>query len=647
MKLENAGKQIGILRKKMKVSRNKLCKGLCSEAELRLIEKGEGKADVILLAALFERLGKSAERLTYILTAEEYQRICMRDEIEEALRFGRLADAKQFFGEYQERNPAGKDRILGMYEERIGGILALEEFCSGACGRDMSGKLEEAAAHFQAAIARTLDVNDLFDGKLGRQLCAGGRFLAMFEIENIMLYLHVQMQHDMREEQVRLLENICHYLEEKVEDEGLRAQFLAKAGMLLGEQYLAKGDYGTCVNLHERILELNRQNKLIVCVLPLLEQMITAYKKLENAEKAEIYTLHKENFEAVFRELPFSADCINKLYHTCRLRQYFLEGRLIAAERRWREMTQEELVDGIYENVENLSRVENGKANCDRIKFYSLMERLEMDKTRYDGNLVTDEYQVLELDQSIERHLAEGEYEEVGHELYQLEKSVDMSEKCNRQLVLGLKNREELRKKKIGTQEEIRRAKEEALERAKELLELTYHLENVEAEGQRYRRLPFRNEMYLFNQICLLLRATGRTAEAIEMSERMMRTYDMAVEKKKFHFRNVYLCATNLSRYLESVDRLSEAEGLADELIGQKFMLGKISLIHSGYATKFDIAEKRGERMKCGLEWLRRACFWSEWCGYEKDHGKLLRAWNEFKKQPDHKKCCIKPHGTR
>ena len=188
----------------------------------------------------------------------------------------------------------------------------------------------------------------------------------------------------------------------------------------------------------------------------------------------------------MFRELPFSADCINKLYHTCRLRQYFLEGRLIAAERRWREMTQEELVDGIYENVENLSRVENGKANCDRIKFYSLMERLEMDKTRYDGNLVTDEYQVLELDQSIERHLAEGEYEEVGHELYQLEKSVDMSEKCNRQLVLGLKNREELRKKKNGTQEEIRKAKEEALERAKELLELTYHLENVEAEGQRY-----------------------------------------------------------------------------------------------------------------------------------------------------------------
>lgn len=629
MKLENAGRQIEILRKKARMARKKLCMGLCSEPELRLIERGEGKADIIFMGALFERLGKSAERLTYILTAEEYKRVCMRDEIEEALRFGRLAKARRVFSEYRKKNPANKDKVLRMYEERIYGILSLEASKNNLTSKEKRMELDKAAAHFEASIMQTLERKELRNGEFIRQLCTGERLLAMFEIENILLYLHVRRQQGIKEGQIGLLEALYQYLEEKVQDEGLRAQFLAKVGVLLGECYIAKGDCGACVDMHEKILDLNRKNGTIVCVMPLLEQAITAYRRLRKMEKVELYTRYQENFESIFREFNLPVDCVNKLYYTCRLRQYFLEGKLIAAERKWKKMKQEELADGIYENVENLSRVENGKANCDRKKFYALMERLGMDKTRYVGNLVTDEYQVLELDQDIEKHLAKRQYEEVGHELYQLEKSVDMTEKCNRQLVLGLKNREELRKKKDVTKEDI----EEALGKAKELLELTYHLENVEKGGKQYRRLPFRNEMYLFNQICILLREAGRMDEAIEMMERMMRTYDMAEEKKKFHFRNVYLCATNLGRYLEAVNQLEEAEKLVDTSIVEKFAFGKITQVYSEYATKFDIAEKRQKVMESGIESLQKACFWSEWCNYEKDYMKLQKVWNEWNKK--------------
>lgn len=628
MKLENAGRQIEILRKKAGLPRKKLCKGLCSEPELRLIEKGEGRADIIFLGAMFERLGKSAERLTYILTAEEYQRVCMRDEIEEALRFGKLAKARRFFREYRKKNPANKDKVLRMYEERIKGILMLEASGNNLFHKEKILQLDKAAAYFEASITQTMELKELRNGELKRQLRAGERLLAMFEVENILLYLHVKRQQGIKEGQVELLEALYQYLEEKVQDDGLRAQFLAKVGILLGECNLEKGAYGACVKMHEKILDLNRKNGTIVCVFPLLEQVITAYRKMGKREKVELYTGYKENFERTFQEFSLPLDCVNKLYYTCRLRQYFLEGKLIAAERKWKKMKQVELADGIYENPESLSRVETGKANCDRKKFYALMERLGMDKTRYDGNLVTDEYQVLELDRDIEQHLAKRQYEEVGHELYQLEKSVDMTEKCNRQLVLGLKNREELRKKKDVTKEDI----EEALGKARELLELTYHLENVEKGGQRYRRLPFRNEMYLFNQICILLREAGRMGEAIEMMEKMMHTYERAEEKKKFHFRNVYLCAMNLSRYLEESDRLKEAEKLADMSLVEKFAVGKITLVHSGYETKFDIAEKKGRAMECGMEWLQKACFWSRWYGYEKDYEKLQKGLEKAQK---------------
>ncbi len=614
MKLENAGKQIKILREKVKLSKNKLCNGLCSVQNLLLIEEGQGLADMLLLVGLLERLGKSADRLTYILTAEEYRRLVLRDKIEEALRFGEISEARETFEEYRKENPPGKNKILYMYEERICGILALEEYGKGA-GAEAQNCLETAASRFMAAIKRTISYKGEFGVELTQKLDAGKKPLAMFEIENILLYLHVQWLMGKGDGQIGLLEALYRYLENNMQDDELRGQYFAKVGMLLGARYLEKEDYDACVKLHEEILSLNREHGLLVCVLPILEQIITAYSKLHEIEKVKFYTLHKENLEAIFREFKVSPDCVNKLYYTCCLRQYFLEGEIIAAERKWKGMLQEDLIEGIYQNTENLSRIETGKANADRKKFYQLMERLGIDKTRYNGNLITDEYQLLILEQDIENLLAKGQYEEADHELFVLERYVDMGEECNQQLVLGMKNMEMYRKGEIGV--------EKAAARAKELLELTYHLDNVEKDGERYRRIPFQNEMYLFNQLCILLCRNRKLEEAIEIMARMMRTYDVVKEDRKFHFRNVHLCAINFCQYLEMANRLDEAEKIADMLIHEDLVSGKLVSMYRLFASKFDVSEKRGQTMEGGDKWLWRAYLLSEWCGYEKDYERL------------------------
>ena len=627
--MEVAGKQIKVLRKKKKMSRDKLCKGLCTVQNLFLIEEGEGLADMLMLVSLLERLGKSAERLTYILTAEEYHRLAQRDKIEEALRFGRLSEARDAFVEYQRENPPGKNRILHMYEERICGILALEEYVK-EMGGDAAGQegLEAAAAYFMAAMKWT----DTCEGQLDRafieELDAGGKFLSMFEVENILLYLYVQWLMGNKEGQMELLEALYRYLRKNIQDDELRAQHSAKIGMLLGARYLEKEDYNACAELHEEILQLNRDNGMVVCLLPVMEQIVVAYKMLQETEKMEFYTVHKENLEGVFQEFNVSLDCINKLYYSCCLRQYFIEGEIIAAERKCKGISQEELVEGIYQNKENLSRVETGKANSDRKKFYQLMGRLGVDKTRYNGNLITDEFQLLSLERDIERHLARAQTEEVKRELRMLENAVDMKEKCNQQLVLGIKNKEMHRSGEIGVGE--------ALERAKGLLELSYHLDNTEKGGERYRRIPFQNEMYLFNQVCILLRKDGRIGEAIEMMERMLRTYDAVKEDKKFHFRNVHLCALNLCRYLEMTNRLDEAEKVADMLIQEDLVNGNITQIHSAFATKFDVFEKRDLVIEEGKKYLQRAYLSGEWCGYKKDCELIEEAMERIsQKEPD------------
>lgn len=654
-----------MLREKEKISKSRLCRGLCSVQNLLLVEAAEGLSDMLLLTGLLERSGKSAEPLTYILTAEEYHRLALRDRIEEALRFGETIKAKVIFAEYRAENPPGKNKILQMYEERIQGILALEEY--GQSGEnttkkedatkeenmaeqegttkeenmlnqedvakeretqeegenaeghiefvDKQEKLKTAAMHFMAAIDQTISYSGKFGHELIRELRAGKRLLAMFEIENILLYLHVQWMLKWGRTD-RTVGDIVSVSGENMQDDELRAQGFAKVGMLLGERYLEKKDYRACVKLHEEILELNRKCCTIVCVLPVAEQIVTAYTKLGEVEKAEFYRVHKENLRGIFEEFQISSDCVNKLYYTYHSRQYFLEGEIIAAERKWKGMSQDELVEGIYQNTENLSRVETGKANADRKKFYQLMERLGIDKTRYNGNLITDEYELLLLEQSIEKHLARRHYEEVGHELYMLEKYVNMGEKCNQQIVLGMKNMEMYRSGKIGI--------EEAITKAKELLELTYHLDNMEKDGKRYRRIPFQNEMYLFNQICILLRIDGKIKEVIAMMERMMRTYDAVKEDSKFHFSNVHLCATNLCQYLEMVNRLDEAESVVDRMIRDNLVNGNIAFMHRLFATKFDIAEKRSPILKYGRDSLWKAYYLSEWCSdYKKDYERL------------------------
>ena len=332
-------------------------------------------------------------------------------------------------------------------------------------------------------------------------------------------------------------------------DDDLRAQYLTKTGMLLGELYLKCGDYSACAVMHENILSLNRKCGMLVCVLPVLEQIIAAYRGLRDNEKAEFYLLHKRNLEEIFQEAGVSVDCVSKLYYTFRPCQYFVEGKVIAAQRKWLGIKQTELIVGIYKNAESLSRIEHGVANADRNKIAQIMERLKIDKTRYSGNLITDEYQILELEQDIEKHLARRQFCEAGHELYMLEKSVDMKAECNKQLVLGMKNMEEYRSGE--------KTCEEALLKAKELLELTYPLENLESRGKRNARIPFRNEMYLFNQVCLLLHKAGKTKEAVERMEEMMRKYEGMGKERKFHTKNIHLCCINMCMYLEELDRKS------------------------------------------------------------------------------------------
>ena len=63
------------------------------------------------------------------------------------------------------------------------------------------------------------------------------------------------------------------------------------------------------------------------------------------------------------------------------------------------------------------------------------MERLEIDKTRYNGKLSTKVYWTMESDAKIEQLLSRGCYDDAKRELNYLEQFLDMSERQNIQLI--------------------------------------------------------------------------------------------------------------------------------------------------------------------------------------------------------------------
>ena len=59
-------------REKQGISQERLCRGLCAVSALSRYENGERIPDRLLMNALIQRLGKSSDQLTTMISCQEY-----------------------------------------------------------------------------------------------------------------------------------------------------------------------------------------------------------------------------------------------------------------------------------------------------------------------------------------------------------------------------------------------------------------------------------------------------------------------------------------------------------------------------------------------------------------------------------------------
>lgn len=97
----NVGKMLLKLREKMGVSQTQLGQGLAEVVEISRLEGGDNEPDILLVEALFQRLGKSVDKLELVISGVEYRRTLLRSLILEGLQEEEYEVAESLIKEYE------------------------------------------------------------------------------------------------------------------------------------------------------------------------------------------------------------------------------------------------------------------------------------------------------------------------------------------------------------------------------------------------------------------------------------------------------------------------------------------------------------------------------------------------------------------
>lgn len=554
---------INRIRKDKHISQRDLGRGICSGQQISKIENGEALPDFFMMELLLQRLGTSTAKFEIALSLEEYEEIEARDDILDDLRAGRLDEAEKRLENFCRE--AGADQpVRKMNRARLLGLLALER-----------KEYEAAVKYLKEAVGLTMGQAE--------QVSLNERLFAGIELETLILYGQALRAGHKGEEALELLQRVLDYVRKWVTDSGERAKLQAKIAVVLGNIQREAGDYAACGALCEEALELLRDNDLIQCMPSLFELLLTVYESTGQQEKWERINCWKETLEQVYAHFGLSASMIDKLYFNSCTSQYYLIGEIIREERRARGMSQEELMEGIYQEPATMSRVENGQMP-DRKKLRQLMDKLGMSGWRYAGAVATEDYRVLEMNAEIEQLLCRHENEKAVWMAEQMKKQVDLSVPENRQRVEGLELESQLRRGELKP--------EEACSKAKELLQLTYH--------KKTERVPFRNEVRLLNDMCNYLWRVGRKEEAISEYQKVLERFERSRVQTRYHFLSEGLILDNMALYMFHIGNMEEAGKWSGKGVVKQLFNGKINAIYYAFGNLVGVEEDRAEKMAGG-----------------------------------------------
>lgn len=387
MKKNELGGLLLRLRKEAGFSQGLLCSGVCSVSRYARIEREELEPDFFLLDRLMGRLGKSVERLEYVMPLSVYRIYERRQDIQEAILYGKLDEAENLLDLYEKEKLA---------EGSLHRQYILQERAQVAWIREKDP--DEILKLLDQAIGETMPSEE----EMKKERCFSAE-------EGKLLLFRWEVSRKSRtanrdfEELKQLLRCICEQKTNRMD----RSKIFPYAVLLYGE-HAPEEKNSTVRSLVEEALELLRDEGKLLYMPELLELCGKLLRKSgipKEELKAQLLDRMRQSLLETEQEYGISFEKYRLFDHV--IRRFYIDAEMIRKTRTAVGMTQEKLSEDICAQ-ETLARVENGRQTPQSRKLQQMMEKMGRGCGRVNMAMVTEQYETIELEEFIKASIRIG-----------------------------------------------------------------------------------------------------------------------------------------------------------------------------------------------------------------------------------------------
>ncbi len=563
------------------ISLSTLGRGLCKKSDLSRYLNGERRIDRLLLTVLLQRIGKSPAKFSLLLTEKEYVYFEWKHKICLAQMERNWEQVEQLLKENEKISSLFNEVLQKQYAQIMRAIV--EE--------KLYHNREKSVSLLYEAINMT--VPGFHKGLKSDTL------LGTHEVCAILLWQNLQPD---KMKALQILKELIWYLEMHYQD----MQELVKVYPKVVAQYLLllqpQKEYETCLVLSEKVIDLMIKTGYANDMERFLQIYIDAAVVLGVEEKV---TKRKKQLQA-WQELMKDIGCEMKdaedeLFLLDVSQEIELLHEAITISRREHDYSQESLSQNICE-PETISRIENGKTAPHQKTYEQLAKRLALPEACYFTTIETDDFEVLELQWSLESLIMRRQWKDAEVLLYKLRSMLNLKDNRNLQYV---------EEKKYSIEKQMGRIpQEECLERATLLLKYTMpKIQKGDWLEESFWRHYFRKtEMAILLKVADALSASADEEQAVILLESMLQYYKTSKINCDLHYRTVSLIVVRLtSAYLKLLE-FDKALFYVEEGIRLLRVCGNKRLLGGIINNKAHALEGFGQK-EASLKYYRLAYF--------------------------------------
>ncbi len=598
------GKMLKNAREMLELSVTQLVEGVCSRRTLQKLEDDETECDLLLFIVLLQRLGKSPDKLEYILSRQEYYLERMRNWFLTCVFKG---------------NQKWAERVLDLYWKNSQGLGTVHRMylCRGRAMISywIDHDLEEAEGWLIQTLESTFprwNDDDWTDCRI-----------STLELENILSLVRVQREQN--KPVWNLLQRCGRYITQHVTDGEEHAKIFGKYAWLAAQEKLKYNCPEDAITLCTEAIKKLRQYSIEYFLKPLLTIILRCYQEMEkkkeklirsktwiSKERCRVFLSILERLNKYFGEKWYPQ---NSILCNCSQKSYHLDYEIVRAERYIHGMTQEMVADGIYRNAKEIGRIERGQSAPKNKHFVKIMEKFGLCKERRGGFVVADSFQALEVRKQIQDCISRYQYDCAHGLVIQLKQMLDMNIFENSRTIQMILNLINMYKGQCSYHK--------LLEESWELLQKTYHFlpehitewfekildKKMEKYLMRYLkrkrrqyRVPLKNETDMINQVAILLKRIGKGEDAIQLYSFTIYLFHQSDMKEEYRYRSYALLLGNMA-----ADKCSISDSM--EALNYSLRCGKLGTLGRDYLTLTCALEDKSSNREICCKMIKEAYY--------------------------------------